>query len=358
MSSATSLAAQIASDPYRFEFVQLMRILEAASPDRALIGTEAPPYREFARLLVHSSNVFPAAEVYDLVQGDDPDDVPRVWVTFLGLTGCVGVLPSWYTELLLARLADKDATLRDFLNLFNHRLLALFYRAWDKYRFWIHEERARRRQTHPGPVGSGRKPVNDVLLAHVGLLTPGLLVRNGQDAGSPRLALAGDTFRFYSGVLSSRRRPAANLERMLSTVFGWAVAVDQFVGRWLRFDASEQTRLSPGSPAVLGVTAVVGSKVWDVQSLFRVMNGPLDDRQFESLLPPGKAHRPLVELTRYYAGPEFDFSLGLILWSRCVPPCRVGQAEGLGTRLGWNSWLSSRPAEAPTVCVEIRVRAE
>ena len=45
------------------------------------------------------------------------------------------MLPYCYTELILERLREKDTSFASFLDIFNHRMISLFYRAWEKYRF-------------------------------------------------------------------------------------------------------------------------------------------------------------------------------------------------------------------------------
>src|SRR5947199_9804372 len=62
-------------------------------------------------------------------------------VNFMGLSSPTGVLPTPYTELIIERAQKKDNGFRDFLDIFNHRLISLFYRAWEKYRFFVRYER-------------------------------------------------------------------------------------------------------------------------------------------------------------------------------------------------------------------------
>src|SRR5262249_34475701 len=128
-----SAAARLFAEPFAFDFFQAMRVLERLFPDRAPVGRSGPLAREVARLHAHLSLSFPPSAIYDLALPENPNQMPAMTVTFLGLTGPSGVLPRHYTELLLrlereAKGPEKRA-LRDWLDLFNHRLLSLFYRA-------------------------------------------------------------------------------------------------------------------------------------------------------------------------------------------------------------------------------------
>ena len=132
------------------------------------------------------------------------------------------MLPHGYTELVVERLRQKDTALRDFLDLFHHRIISLFYQAWEKYRFMIAYERGERdRFSHH-------------LLDLVGLGTPGL-----QD----RQDIADDSLIYYSGLLSLNTRSAAALEQILTDYFEVPVEVEQFVGAWYPLDAENQCHI-------------------------------------------------------------------------------------------------------------------
>src|SRR6202012_4572062 len=94
------------------------------------------------RFGAHISLGFPASQIQDLLRPKNPDDPSRMIVTFMGLVGPSSALPRYYTEMILERARKKDFTLRDFFDLFNHRLISLFYRAWEKYRVLSAYERA------------------------------------------------------------------------------------------------------------------------------------------------------------------------------------------------------------------------
>ncbi len=119
-------------------------------------------------------------------------------------------------RLVLDRLRARDTTMRDFFDMFNHRMISLFYQAWEKYRFTVPYERGERNR------------FSHHVMALLGLGTPGL--QNRQEVPDDALV-------FYSGMLSSHSRSAAALRQLLADYFGVAVEIEQFVGAWYPVDA-------------------------------------------------------------------------------------------------------------------------
>ncbi|HEV2734986.1 MAG TPA: type VI secretion system baseplate subunit TssG [Longimicrobiaceae bacterium] len=305
---------------YRFEFHQAVRLLEILRPDAAPLGEGSDAAAEVVRFRSHVGLGFPAADVVQVSRPDGEDAPAEMAVAFLGAAGGLSPLPRPFTELVLERTARGDTALRDFLDIFNHRLVSLMYRVRKKHR-----------------VGLATVPPEDTGLAEhlyalMGLGTPGLRGRLGVD---DRSLLA------YAGLLAQRPRSAVALRQMLSDHFGVAVDVEQLRGRWLALDEDQRTRIGRlGENHELGGGATLGGRVWDQQGTFELRVGPLSLEAFRDFLPPGTAFGPLCELARFHAGTELDFSVRLVLRAAEVPASRLGDAGG--TRLGWTSWLKTR----------------
>jgi type VI secretion system protein ImpH len=254
----------------------------------------------------------------------------------MGLFGLAGVLPHHYTELLLERVRQKDFALRDFLDLFNHRMISLFYRAWEKYRFPIAYERSR---------SSGG---NDYDRFSLSLFN---LIGMGTDGLRGKLKSGDEALLYYSGLIAQQPRSASALQAILSDYFHVPVIVRQFIGAWLRVDDHNRTRLGRGdSNNELGTTTMLGSKCWDQQAGFTLVVGPLRFQQFREFLPCADGFSSLVELTRFFVGLTLDFDVQLVLQAAEVPGCRLAGPGPEALRLGWSSWLKtkefSRDAEA------------
>jgi type VI secretion system protein ImpH len=253
-------------------------------------------------------------------------------VTFLGLIGANGVLPRHYTQLVIERVRHKDFSLRDFLDLFHHRAISLFYRAWEKYRFPIGYERAV--AEHPLQPDA----FTSCLLSLVGL---------GPESLRRRLETPDEALLYYGGHFAHFPRNAIGLERVIGDYFRLPVEVLQFTGRWLHLEPKDQTRLPAGNVRGrryhhLGDEALVGDRVWSVEHRFRVRVGPLDYATFRRLTPAGDLLRPLCQLIRTYVGPDFDFDVQLVLDQKETPPCRIDAGGAGAVRLGWDAWPRHR----------------
>lgn len=309
-------------EPFRFQFFQAVRLLERVTPRRESVGKFVAPNREVVRFSVHQSTAFPASEIQALtfIEGQPA----HMTVNFMGLTGPLGLLPLYYTEYIMQCMRSKDYTLRDFLDIFNHRAISLFYQAWGKYRFSGGYERGE------------QDPLSPRLLALVGLGTPGLQRR--QDVEDEALL-------YYAGLFAQQPRAAATLGQIIGDYFDVPVAVEQFAGAWYKLERSSQTQLNEtGSYTdVLGMGAILGDEVWDQQSVVRIKLGPLTLEQYLDFLPTGTAWNPLRALVRFYFNDQLDFEVQLILKRDETPRCQLGDTGQTAPRLGWVSWAKKVP---------------
>jgi len=295
------------------------------------VGHDYAPHSEVVRFRALPSHSFPPAEITSFLPSDQPPgQAPaEMTVSFLGLIGPVSALPQHYTQTVIDRLRMKDHALRNFLDLFNHRTISLYYRAWEKHRVPPLMERA---------YAEGQEDAfTRALFCLVGLGRPAL--RN-------RMKITDQTLLYYSGLFAHYPRNAVSVERMLADYLRLPVTVKQFQGQWLRLEPAEQTAMPgmacpDGQNCQLGTTAIAGERVWSIEHTFRVRLGPMSYPEFRDLFPGSQRLTQLAQLVRTYVGPEFDFDTQLILRREEVPRCQLSANEADGPRLGWNTWACS-----------------
>jgi type VI secretion system protein ImpH len=310
-------------EPQSFDFFQAVRLLELLETDRASVGDSARPRDEAVQFKAHASLSFPASAIQRLTPGEG-GSAPVMTVNFMGLTGPQGILPEYYTELVIDRLRAHDPTIRDFFDIFNHRAISLFYRAWERSRYTVGYER------------EGADPVTSVLRDIVGL---------GEPALHQRQLVRDQSILFYAGLYAAAPHSATGLELILSDYFHVPVEIEQFVGVWRPLEEPDQCCFDAGDPAStrLGFGAVAGDEVWDRQSRARIRVGPLSVGRYCDFLPDGSAWQPLGALVRFYCGYDVEFEVQLVLERDEVPSCILG-GEDSEPRLGWLTWMKSKPA--------------
>jgi type VI secretion system protein ImpH len=326
--AAPEVVDQLFAEPYSFGFFQAVHLLERHFAERAPVGGFSDPASEAVRFRTNPKVSFPASELDWLgapagdTSSGSKSAPPELTVNFLGLTGPQGALPLPYLLYVAERERFGDGAIRAFFDIFSHRAISLFYRAWES------------RHAAAVYARGERDWATRHLLDLLGLRVEGL---------TADLPFSAETLVFYAGLLSMTTRPASALEEMLADYFGVPVEVEQFVGGWYRLDGSAQMEVGGlGDSASLGAAAV-GDEVWDQQGRIRIRVGPLARAQYERFLPGGDAHEPLRALVRFFTGDEIDFELQLVLARDEVPQVVLGGDDAGSVSLGWSTWLKTKP---------------
>jgi type VI secretion system protein ImpH len=312
---ALDFFAVLAEAPYRHDFYQTLRRLECLYADKPRWGKALRPVDEAVRLGQDPDLSFAPAPLASFeIEGARP---PRLQVRLFGLFGPNGPLPLHLTEYARERLRSAgDPTLSRFLDVFHHRFLALFYRAWAQAQPHVNRDR----------------PDEDRFTTYVGAFV-GMSPAALRDSDAlPDLAKF-----FHVGSLIRQVRNAEGLADILQHYFRVPVEIEQFVGHWMLLGARERTHLSREG-ATLGSGAALGGRVWDRQHKFRIHLGPLTLGQYKSFLPGGMPLRQLVDWVRMYLCFELDWDARLLLKHDEVPALRLGG----GQQLGWTTWLGRR----------------
>ena len=330
------------SEPWRMDFYHALRLLEACANNKPRIGTSIHTWEDVVRLRQEPFAGFAPTSIAKF-KPSDGITLPWLSVYFLGLLGPNGPLPFHFTEYAIKRIRhDHDETFARFLDIFNNRILSLFYRA--------------RAEAEPvQQIGQGK---SDHFSRHIASLAGlGLPQLRDRDAFPDSGKL------FFAGRLSSAGRNPEGLAALLSEFFGQRVAIKEFVGGWLKIAPQDQYRLgsSRWQLGYLGVlnTAdssdtsdheqekmqrenkpgiVIGSQVWDCQHMITIKMGPVPYSEVEHFLPGGSKLKILADIVRNYCGDFLRWKLNLIILKEEVPAIRLGPH----VKLGWTTWVTSR----------------
>lgn len=320
--AAPSWLQDLYANAPHYRFFQAVRLLRLQRRALALPGP--------LRFRTPATLSFPASEIRALrplpPAADDRAGALEMEVAFLGLTGPSGVLPVPYTELLQERRQlYRDSTLHAFLDLFNHRALSLFFDAWRKYRFWVDYEAGER-------DGFTRNLLD---LTGVGAS------RLAEQLDAAEVELPQRFFTFFAGLLAQKPLPASNIEALVRGFFSVEVKLEQFVGQWMLIPGPEQSAL--GSQACsLGRDSFAGERIWDRQTKIRLEIGPLRRDSFARFLPGGAAEAALRSLLRFCLGHGLACEVTLLLHRDDLSTTQLSRAAP--SRLGFDSWMRSRPA--------------
>lgn len=314
-----AVIADLLAGPQRYEFFQAVRLLV-----RWLAGQGIAPERALTGLIRFRNSLglgFPASEVEAIDPATDGVPALRVTPALIGLLGVTGTLPLHYTERIAAwEAATGDAGPRAFFDLFSSRQVALFYRAWCKYRV--------RHVAEPG-----RDRFLPLLLALAG--APRREVRAAVDGLDAALLAR------FAAPLRSRVVNAELIAGVLRACFDVPLQLEQFAGGWDVLAPGQRTLIGEHN-CVLGQGATVGARLLRPELGMRVRIGPLDREAFERFLPGAHGARALAALLARFAIEVPYRALQVVLRREDVRGARLDGSA----RLGLDGFLCTRAAGA------------
>ncbi len=302
------------------DFFRMLALLER---DGHRFGRSGGPDREPARLGQSVRLAFATQDVAQLNKRPG-SEVPEVAVNVLGLLGPEGPMPLHITRWVMERMSNRwfagdnasalaDTSFLDFVNMLQHRMLALYWRAWAEARPEIqlaHDDGGR---------------VSAMLRAFAGLGMPGSATSDGR---------IDDAKLHHATNLVQDRNDPERLVSFLSTVIDAPVTLQEFVGHWMELPERLQTRLGV-QHCGLGTGAVAGARSFDRQSRAELQVGPLSVEKFRAFLSDSALWDRLRHAIIAAAGKELEFDLRLILRASDVPAARIGEAV-----LGRTAWVN------------------
>lgn len=330
VSAVDELAARV----HALEFFEALRRVECLWPDQPRMGTAARPADEPVRLGQTPSLAFAASMLASIEPREDGR--LRIQSHFLGLFGPQGPLPLHLTEYARERSVNaKDTTFAAFADLFHHRMLALFYRAWAEAQPTAHFDR----------------PDSDRFAGWIAALVGirGIQLRD-RSAWPDRAKL------YFSGHLSAATRTREALVNLLDAYLGLPVQIEECVGEALQIVASERLRLGQSAECGrLGLNTVLGERVWNIQSKVRLMLGPVGVGELMQFLPGGASLERLRALMSQYLGYEYAWDVCFKVKRATLPGLQLGQFG----HLGWTSWVAPPRdgADVDDVIIDVSERA-
>lgn len=317
------------AEPARFTFDAAMALLERVT---------GRPLAEIVHFHTAPGLVTPWSDILSVQPLEN--GTFDVTIGFGGLTGHDGVLPRPYSALADEQHRGRSPAFATFLDMLAQQPRAQFAKAGIKY--------TPASCASPATHASAREPIAQTLFALMGIDEAHALQRAGID----RRHLL-----YFSGLIATRPRSAERLRTLLEEWINAPVRIKQFAGQWLTVPAHEQSRLpgcSSGQYTQLGVDAVIGACIWDMNARIEIVIGPLSLNTFRAFLPEGQHHAMLTRLIRLFVDDEVECLVRLGLRRDDIPTARTGAVQ-----LGSDSWLphhAQRTADAYDVIFPILCR--
>jgi type VI secretion system protein ImpH len=297
--------------PGNFVFVQTVRLLLRHMREQGI-----PASVQNILFCVNPNLSFPPADVeqIEFFEHANSSYLASVMMNLMGLHGASSPMPSYFTDYVAQNQDDPDA-LREFLDIFNHRLIGILYRIWHKYRYYAQYE-----------FGA----LDRLSARFFGFMGMGHLeLREAKKLNWPRIMA-------YMGLIAFQSESAGSLENILRHYFMHDnIRISPCILRWVHIPQDQQCRLGQDN-TTLNTDLLLGSEVPDQTGKFRVCIASLNWKQFNAFLPCGKRFGELYTLVQFVLRSRLEFDVELHLQPEEIHEWRLeAHSECL---LGWSVW--------------------
>jgi len=303
-------------------FHGLVAYLERATRASVRIGGDGPVRDEPIRFQHDNSMGFSCADVSEIELEENANGrrpAFKITTTFLGLTGSVTPLPTYFATEVSQDQGD-EGILKAFLDIFHHRVLSLFYRSTVRY----------------SPAVEFQRDARDHWSKRI-LALAGIDTYEGDDPPLPRwrlLRLAPLLVRQGSSVWALQTALQDVLDPHLD---GATVEVLQFVGSWVNISDTQQMHLGVDN-SNLGLNSVLGQRAFDTTGKFRIVLGPLTADGYATFQHDLSVKRLIAATVSLFCRDPLDYDLALILAEDAIPGLRLSVSSpsklGIDTFLG------------------------
>ncbi|TDR33059.1 type VI secretion system baseplate subunit TssG [Hydromonas duriensis] len=302
--------------PWNHGFTRMLRWFGARYHFLPAVGAAAKPSEEVLRIGQLPSLIFSPREIAEVSIQKGKTHVKTYG---LGLWGPNGPLPLHFSEMAMHRREmQHDHTLTNFIDIFHHRSMSLFYRAWE---------------INQSTAGLDRKH-NERFSRYLAWLTGNDLTEMSTTHLPTHAQLSA------AAHIKHQSKNPSGIAQTLSQYYQVPVELEEYYFNWITVDQEDCTYLArggrSGSNASLGQGAMLGEYVPDKQSAFLLTIGPLSLSQYLRFLPNGDDLGSLIDWVRAFTGLEYMWMLKLLVKQDEATPTQLGGTQ----QLGWSSWMS------------------
>jgi type VI secretion system protein ImpH len=288
------LIDSLAKYGHRYGFVRAVQLVELLFPSKIRVGEIGPTDEENIRFQHDPSLKFHAGDITSIVPRNPQNGVKFTYITstFFGLFGTTAPLPPYMAEDVLMAEASEQPSLRGFYDIFHHRLISLFYRSWQKYRF----------------SASFRNDFSDLFskraLSFVGIDIQGGISEEG---------LTPEELLSIAPLAGQKSRASWVLRTALRRLLpGVNIDVDCFARRRIGIQGDNRVALGRRN-TTLNRDKTVGQTVEDRTGRYKLKIGPCDHEDYDALQPGGRLFPKLQTILAHFSGGvlEAEIEVGL-----------------------------------------------